>query len=260
MKNVYGVNILNINKTIYYTSDVLFHIGDYVIVLVNKNLQLGEIKKENVQVKDDIIDNFDVIIKKATEQDMERFNKNQKDAKQALIVDKKISKQLILSMKFLNDYFSFDRSQLLFNFVADERVDFRELAKKLAQLYKTRIELRQLGVRDKAKNVGGIGSCGLSLCCNTFLKSFDSVSINMAKNQFLSLNPVKINGLCGRLLCCLKYEDDIYTELKSKMPEIGASVTTKSGIGQVVSIDIFKNSVKVDIPGKGIVEELVDNL
>ncbi len=260
MKKVYGVKILNTNKTIYYVSEEFFYVHDYVIVLVNKNTQLGEIIKDCVKIKEERIDQFEEILNKATNQDKEKFERNKEEASRALIDAIKLSQQLNLSMKFLNAYFSFDRSQLLFNFIADDRVDFRELAKKLAQLYKTRIELRQLGVRDKAKSVGGIGPCGLSLCCHTFLKSFDSVSINMAKNQSLSLNPIKINGLCGRLLCCLKYEDDTYTDLKSKMPKVGSSIKTKSGVGQVVSIDIFKNSVKVDIPKKGIVEELVDKL
>ena len=260
MKRIYGVNILNTDQLIYYSSDEFFQLGDHVLVVVNKNLQLGTIKYDQIKVKDDMLDKFDDIVKKATDKDYDIFKKNQIEAKRALLDAKRLSKQLNLSMNFLTASFSLDRSQLLYNFMAEERVDFRELAKKLAQIYKTRIELRQLGVRDKAKAIGGLGPCGLSLCCNTFLKSFDSVSINMAKNQSLSLNPVKINGLCGRLLCCLKYEDDVYTNLKAKMPKIGSIIKTKNGSGQVVSVDIFKNSVKVEIPNKGIVEEAIENL
>ncbi len=157
-------------------------------------------------------------------------------------------------MNILNSYFTFDRNQLVFNFIAEDRVDFRELAKKLAQKYKTRIELRQIGVRDKAKRVGGLGPCGLFLCCNSFLTDFNSVSINMAKNQFLALNPSKINGVCGRLLCCLGYENDVYTELKKDFPKLGSIIETEYGIGKIVEIDVFKRTYSVDLKEKGIVE------
>ena len=157
-------------------------------------------------------------------------------------------------MNFVDSYFTFDKNQLIFSFLSDNRVDFRELAKKLAQKYKTRIELRQIGVRDKAKKIGGIGPCGLFLCCNTFLTDFNSVSINMAKNQFLALNPSKINGMCGRLLCCLGYENDTYTELKKNMPRIGMMADTPMGMGKVVDVDVFKRTYKVDLKEKGIIE------
>ena len=133
-------------------------------------------------------------------------------------------------------------------------MDFRDLAKKIAQKYKTRIELRQIGVRDKAKKIGGLGPCGLFLCCNSFLTDFNSVSINMAKNQFLALNPSKINGVCGRLLCCLDYENETYTRLKKDMPKMGSIVETPNGIGKVVSIDVFRRKYGVDLKEKGIIE------
>ena len=148
---------------------------------------------------------------------------------------------------------SSDLSQLVFLFLSETRVDFRELAKKLAAKYKTRIELRQVGVRDKAKRVGGLGPCGLFLCCNSFLADFNSVSINMAKNQMLALNPTKINGLCGRLLCCLGYENDTYTEMKKDLPKIGLVADTPLGMGKVVSVDIFKKTYSVDLKDQGIV-------
>ena len=157
-------------------------------------------------------------------------------------------------MNFLDAFYNLDKSQLLFSFLSDDRVDFRELAKKLAQKYKTRIELRQIGVRDKAKRVGGLGPCGLFLCCNSFLTDFNSVSINMAKNQFLALNPSKINGVCGRLLCCLGYENDVYTELKKDFPKLGSIIETEYGIGKIVEIDVFKRTYSVDLKEKGIVE------
>ena len=163
-------------------------------------------------------------------------------------------------MNFIDSYYTFDRSQLLLYFNADDRIDFRELAKKLAQKYKTRIELRQIGVRDKAKMIGGLGPCGLFLCCNSFLTDFNSVSINMAKNQFLALNPSKINGVCGRLFCCLGYENDLYTEIKKKYPKVGSVLTTKKGTGKVTSIDIFRNVVAIDLKENGIVEIEVEEL
>ena len=158
-----------------------------------------------------------------------------------------------------DSFLNFDGTQLMISFLADNRVDFRELAKKLAQKYKTRIELRQIGVRDKSKKIGGIGPCGLMLCCNSFLTDFNSVSINMAKNQNLALNPSKINGICGRLLCCLGYENDIYTDLKKNLPKIGYNAETPHGMGKVVAVDYFNNCFSVDLGDKGIVKIMGDN-
>jgi cell fate regulator YaaT (PSP1 superfamily) len=157
-------------------------------------------------------------------------------------------------MSLINAYYNFDRSLLYFQFVSDERVDFRDLAKELASIYKTRIELRQIGVRDKAKYIGGCGPCGKELCCRQFLKDFESVSINNVKNQNLSLNPSKINGVCGRLLCCMKYEDECYKELRKDMPTIGKMVETDQGKVKVISIDILKQTYRVDLGDKGIIE------
>ena len=157
-------------------------------------------------------------------------------------------------MMVLDASYTFDRNQLLFTFIADSRVDFRKLAKDLANIYKTRIELRQVGVRDKAKEIGGYGSCGRPLCCSKFLCDFDSVSINMAKNQNIALNPTKINGCCGRLLCCLKYEDECYKELNKNLPKVGKKVKTEKGEGKVISVDILKQKYRVSVPDNGIVE------
>ena len=153
----------------------------------------------------------------------------------------------------LDAFYTFDRRQLIFRFIADDRVDFRQLAKDLGSAFKTRIELRQIGIRDKAREIGGIGPCGRKLCCTTFLTDFDSVSINMAKNQSLALNPSKINGSCGRLLCCLKYEDDNYLDYKKGLPDVGSTVTTEAGKGKVVSVNLFKRKYNVFIEGNGIV-------
>ncbi len=194
------------------------------------------------------------IIRKTTSSDLKKIKDNNDKASEALIVAKKYSNDLELDMNFVDCYYTFDKSQLIFSFVSANRVDFRDLAKKLAQKYKTRIELRQIGVRDKAKKIGGLGPCGLFLCCHTFLTDFNSVSINMAKNQFLALNPSKINGICGRLLCCLGYEDDLYTEMKKGYPKIGTIYETENGTGKVSSIDVFKGTFRVDLKENGYVD------
>ena len=196
---------------------------------------------------------LDRVVRIATEDDYKKRDKNVKEAEKALKDAKKISKELKLDMNFVDAYYYLDNSQLVFNFLSEQRVDFRELAKKLASKYKTRIELRQVGVRDKAKKIGGLGPCGLFLCCNSFLTDFNSVSINMAKNQMLALNPTKINGICGRLLCCLGYENDVYTELKKDLPKVGMVADTPQGMGKVVSVDVFKKTYSVDLKEKGIV-------
>ena len=162
-------------------------------------------------------------------------------------------------MNFVDCYFNLNKSQLIFSFLSDNRVDFRNLAKKLAAKYKTRIELRQIGIRDKARRIGGLGPCGLFLCCNSFLTDFNSVSINMAKNQNLALNPNKINGLCGRLYCCLGYENDIYSEYKKDMPTVGKEVKTEMGTGKVLSVDVLNRNYKVDLGEKGILKISCDN-
>ena len=148
-------------------------------------------------------------------------------------------------MKLIDSSFTFDREQLMFHFLSDGRIDFRALAKDLAAIYKTRIELRQVGVRDKAKEIGGIGPCGRLLCCSKYLVDFDSVSINMAKNQNISLNPSKINGVCGRLLCCLTYENETYEEYRKELPDLGERVKYKGKSGKVVSLDILNKSYTI---------------
>ena len=162
-------------------------------------------------------------------------------------------------MKIIDACYTFDREQLMFRFLADERIDFRQLAKELGSIYKTRIELRQVGIRDKAKEIGGIGPCGRMLCCNSFLTEFDSVSINMAKNQNLSLNPSKINGVCGRLLCCLKYENDNYSEYKKELPDVGSKIKNDLGDGRVISVDVFKRNYKILLNNGEIITMEVDN-
>lgn len=248
------------NKYCFASNNLLLKKNDIVVVEMENKLEIGtcitnifKAKKENIAFP---LKNVKRI---ATPRDIKKNDENIKDSSKVLIYAKSLAKKLNLKMNFINANYTFDRSQLFLSYLSDERVDFRELAKKLAQKYKTRIELRQIGVRDKAKLIGGLGPCGLFLCCNSFLTDFSSVSINMAKNQFLALNPNKINGVCGRLLCCLNYEDDVYSELKSKFPKIGSKVKTSGGEGKVISINIFNNTYKVQIDKNNIVEEKVLN-
>ena len=248
-------------KNIYYLSPNSVEVkrNDVVIFETDNGLLFGHVLKEKyLEKSDNLILPLHNILRIASENDLQNFEKNQEIAYKALLKARKLEEKLNLGMNFVDSYYYFDRSQLIFLFLAETRVDFRELAKKLAAEYKTRIELRQIGVRDKAKRIGGLGPCGLFLCCNSFLTDFESVSINMAKNQMLALNPSKINGICGRLLCCLGYENDTYTELKKDLPKIGFIAETKLGMGKVVSLDIFKRTYSVDLKDKGIVEFSID--
>ena len=248
---------LKSTKGLYYVSPNSLELckGNIVVFETENGLQLGEICKEIYEEKEENLDLplFNVI-RLAEEADFKTFEENLKCAEKALKDARRISKDMELDMNFVEAYYSLDKTQLVFSFLSDNRIDFRELAKKLAQKYKTRIELRQIGVRDKSKKIGGLGPCGLFLCCNAFLTDFNSVSINMAKNQMLALNPSKINGVCGRLLCCLDYENDVYTELKKDLPKIGMVAETSMGMGKVVSVDVVKKTYSVDLKEKGIVE------
>lgn len=261
MVDVVVVSFLK-TKNIYFLSpnSLDLNINDNVIFETENGLLNGVVIKSNYsEKKENLVLPLFKVIRKCTDDDHKKIESNNKNALNALKDAKKMIKNLNLEMNFIDSYFSFDKSQLVFSFLADTRVDFRDLAKKLAQKYKTRIELRQIGVRDKSKRIGGLGPCGLPLCCNTFLTDFNSVSINMAKNQMLALNPTKINGMCGRLLCCLGYENDTYSELKKKLPKIGYNVDTQFGTGKVVAIDIFNNSYSVDLGDKGIVKIMGEN-
>lgn len=232
--------------------------GDYVIVDSDKGLFLGQVV--SFRKEKDIKNNDYKIVRLATNSDKMQSLKNGKEADGALKEIKKISDKLSLEMSFVEAVFSLDRKRLYFSFISDSRVDFRELAKRLAQKYHTRIELRQIGVRDKAKKIGGIGPCGLLLCCNSFLSDFNSVSINMAKNQLLALNPSKINGSCGRLMCCLNYENDVYKEERKNLPKIGNIIQTKEGTGKVIDLDVFKKICKIELPNKTIVSVKVGDI
>ncbi len=242
-------------KSVYFLSpnSLTLKKGDEVVFESDAGLLVGVVCKTVYQEKEkNLILPLKKVVRLLTKDDYKKVEKNKKTSEKALIDAKKISIDLGLDMGFVDSYFSLDNSQLILSFVSYDRVDFRDLAKKLAQKYKTRIELRQIGVRDKSKRIGGLGPCGLFLCCSTFLNDFNSVSINMAKNQLLALNPSKINGICGRLLCCLGYENDTYTELKKNLPKMGLVTETPMGMGKVVSLNIFDNSYSVEIKDQGI--------
>lgn len=251
MNKVYGVTFKENGKVYYFKAKESYEINSNVITETEKGLQYGKIIKEitDEKVLSNIID-FKDILRLATKEDYKEYLNNLKLAEKALIKSREIASDLSLDMKIINASFTFDKSQLLINFLADDRIDFRELAKKLASIYRTRIELRQIGPRDKAKEVGGIGPCGQPLCCARFLSHIESISMNMAKNQNLALNPSKINGSCGRLLCCLQYEDEEYTKCGKGMPYVGQTIKTKEGAGQVLSVDILNRKYIVDIDGE----------
>ena len=248
--NSYAVIYKGNNKLYYFKSSEKFEIDDEVIVDTDKGEQYAKIVKIVDSLK---TDDLKEILRKATKEDQDNFYINIKDAELALLKARDFAKELDLNMNIINAQYTLNRAQLLFNFYAEERIDFRELARKLAGQFRTRIELRQIGARDKAKQVGGIGVCGRKLCCSNFLNQFDSITMNMAKDQNLALNPSKINGCCGRLLCCLKYEDDNYLDYKKGLPEVGSIVTIEAGKGKVVSVNLFKRKYNVFIEGTGIV-------
>lgn len=250
---IVGIKINDVGKVYYFDSNGLdLKINLTVIVDTDRGLQFGKVVELNVSIDGDT--SYKKVIRIATKKDYLQHLKNIEDSEKAIIKCKDLIKKYNLNMSIIDANYNFDRSQLLFRFVSEERVDFRQLAKELGSKLKTRIELRQIGIRDKAKEVGGIGPCGRFLCCNTFLTNFNTVSINMAKNQGLALNPTKINGVCGRLLCCLNYENDQYLKLKKNLPSIGDKVIINDTEGKVISIEPLLGKYKVLINGSEIIE------
>lgn len=257
--DVIGVRFSYTNKIQYYSfNDIDIKKGMQVICDSDYGICLGNTVTNIIDIKEEKIKkSIKNIIRIANNDDIKKNDKNVLDAKKALEKCKELIKKHNLDMHAISCIYTFDRDQLIVFFVADSRVDFRELARELASIYKTRIELRQIGVRDKAGCIGGIGICGCELCCSRYLKEFDSVSINMAKNQNIALNPTKINGVCGRLLCCLKYEDDVYCKKRKGLPTVGKIYKTNNVEGKVVSVDVLSRTIKVDI-GNNIVEVIID--
>lgn len=261
MVKVIGIKFLDSSRIYYFSPGELnIKMGDFVIVETERGLQFGMAATDQMDISEDkVFLPLKEVIRPATIADKKTFDKNNEDAKKALEYARMLVEQENIDMKLFEAAYTFDRKKLLFKFIADERVDFRELAKLLAYKYKTRIELRQIGVRDKAKEIGGMGPCGRPLCCKEFLNNFDSVSINMAKNQGIALNPTKINGTCGRLLCCLGFEDEVYTNYKKLLPKMGEIVTYKNKTGKVIEVNILKRSYKLKTKDNEEIEVVVES-
>ena len=236
----------------YYfnNNNITLEKGDYALVETEKGIQLGIINEININEEDiNIETELKKVIRKASTKDYDIYLSNLKEASIVLEETRKKIEKDNIPMRLVDAMYTFDKQQLIFNFVADDRVDFRELVKYLASKYKTHIELHQMGVRDKAREIGGIGQCGRPLCCRTFKDSIEGISINMAKNQGISLNPSKINGCCGRLLCCLSYEDGLYSELRDELPKINEQIEINGKKCRVTKLDILNKKVIVDDNG-----------
>ena len=248
MIDVVGIRFRNTGKIYYFNpKNIELKKGDHVIVETAVGVEYGEVALEKRQVTDDQVKKpVKDIMRKANEKDDQKYAQNQEKEKKAYKTCKEKIAKHGLEMKLIKVEYTFDGKKIMFYFTADGRVDFRELVKDLASVFRTRIELRQVGVRDEAKLIGGIGMCGRELCCSTFLPSFAPVTIKMAKEQNLSLNPTKISGICGRLMCCLKNEQESYEYLNSSLPDVGERVKTFDGFeGEVTSVNVLKQEVKI---------------
>ncbi|WP_216831227.1 PSP1 domain-containing protein [Alkalihalobacterium elongatum] len=249
MHHVVGVRFKKAGK-IYYFSPGEFELpkGEWVIVETSRGVEYGRVVIEKKEVDDnDVVLPLKQVLRIADDKDKLIVHENKEAAKKAFSVCQEKIIEHQLDMKLVDVEYTFDRNKVLFYFTADGRIDFRELVKDLAAIFRTRIELRQIGVRDEAKMLGGIGPCGRVLCCSSFLGDFEPVSIKMAKDQNLSLNPAKISGLCGRLMCCLKYENDHYESVKQSLPDIGKEIKTPNGRGRVVGLNILERIIQVEL-------------
>ena len=254
MINIVGVRFKNAGK-IYYFDPVDFEIEEDMDVVVEtaRGLEYGTIVVGKKEIDEEsLVSPLKPIIRIATEEDTKIYKENKEKAKETFELCLEKIKEHNLTMYLIDCEYTFDRNKLIFYFTAEGRIDFRELVKDLAAIFKTRIELRQIGVRDEAKSIGGLGPCGRSLCCSSWLGDFQPVSIKMAKDQSLSLNPTKISGICGRLFCCLKYEHDVYVEAIEKVPPVGAIVKVDSNKGKVIETNPLLEQVKVEFNDKTI--------
>ncbi|MBD7986037.1 stage 0 sporulation family protein [Sporosarcina sp. Sa2YVA2] len=249
MYKVVGVRFKKAGKIYYFDPlDNMLDIDDYVIVETARGIEYGKVASLVREVdENDVVLPLKKIIRKARMEDEAQVEENRLDAEQAFVKCVEKIREHELDMKLVDVEYTFDRNKIVFYFTAEGRVDFRNLVKDLAAIFRTRIELRQIGVRDEAKMLGGIGPCGRMLCCSTFLGDFEPVSIKMAKDQNLSLNPSKISGLCGRLMCCLKYENDEYEKAKSLMPDVGERIQTPDGPGKVVGLNLLERLLQVSL-------------
>jgi len=246
MVNVVGIKFRSAGKVYYFDpGEFQLSLGDSVIVETARGMEFGTVTREAGAVKkSEIVQPLKKIVRKADEKDIKIYEENLHKKQKALdLCQEKIEKHA-LDMKLIDVEYTFDNNKIIFYFTSDGRVDFRELVRDLAGVFRMRIELRQIGVRDEAKMLGGIGNCGKGLCCHEWLSDFEPVSIKMAKLQNLSLNPTKISGICGRLMCCLKYENDVYMEMKKGMPEQGEKIKIPEGMAIVMESNILQNKVK----------------
>lgn len=256
MTRIVGVRFKRASR-IYYFDPCQHHLemDELVIVETSKGTELGKVVIPPSEVaQSEVTEPLKPVLRKAVPEDLDRLHSFRAREADTLAKCKERIKHFDLPMKLISAEYNFDGSRLVFTFTADGRVDFRQLVRDLASIFRTRIELRQVGVRDEAKQVTGYGRCGRQLCCCAFLDDFSSVSIKMAKEQELPLNPMKISGLCGRLLCCLGYENKAYCELRQRLPRVGERVVTPQGEGRVVAVNILKQVVAVDLGDKGLLE------
>ncbi len=249
MTEVISVKFKSDGAAYYFDpTDISFSVGDFAVVETSQGTECGSVSEANHQVEDEkIVKPLKKVIRKATEKDLAKIEENRKKALNAYDICEKKIEEHGLDMKLTDAQYTFDGSRLIFFFTSDGRVDFRELVKDLAAALHTRIELRQIGVRDEARMLGGLGICGQPFCCSRFLNGFQPVSIKMAKEQGLSLNPTKISGSCGRLMCCLKYEQESYEYLLKKTPNIGATVKTSDGVGVVTDVNVITGNLIVKL-------------
>ncbi len=247
MTEIVGVRFKEVGKV--YSFDPCgekYSKGCTVIVETSRGVEYGEVIEANHEIEDEkVIQPLRRVFRRATEEDFETIRQNKEKEREALVICQQKIEEHNLEMKAIDVDYTFDRSKILFYFIADGRVDFRELVRDLASVFKTRIELRQVGVRDEARLLGGLGICGRPFCCSSFLDDFQPVSIKMAKEQNLSLNPTKISGTCGRLMCCLKYEQDAYEDLHRTTPSVNSAVETPDGPGTVVDVNLLRGKLKV---------------
>ena len=263
MHRVVGVRFKKAGKIYYFSpGEIDIYVSDFVIVETARGIEFGKVVSgiKTVEEKDVVLP-LKNVLRLATEKDKLIVKENRDEAQKAFSVCVDKIEGHKLDMKLVDVEYTFDRNKVLFYFTADGRIDFRELVKDLASIFRTRIELRQIGVRDEAKMLGGIGPCGRMLCCSTFLGDFEPVSIKMAKDQNLSLNPTKISGLCGRLMCCLKYENDMYESAKKDLPDMNQEIRTSYGKGKVVGLNMLERLVQVEVFESGrVIEFTLDEL
>lgn len=249
MTEVVGIRFKKAGKMYYFDpAGLKLEKDDGAIVETARGVEYGTVVKGNMTVaEENIVFPLKTVMRKATQEDWKTVESNHKRESEAFDICLEKIARLELDMKLVNVEMTFDRNKLIFYFTSDGRVDFRELVKELAAVFRMRIELRQIGVRDEAKMLNGIGICGRPLCCATFLGDFQPVSIKMAKEQNLSLNPTKISGICGRLMCCLKYEEDVYEELNRRLPKVGDIIATPDGTGEILSTNVLSQQVKAAV-------------